>query len=124
MALEGGQSSGLNFTMDKTNLYREESVTDLKTANIQKLTPINLDGSVDEKRDPVFVGRTQLNTPQGPVPIQAMLEAASLEEAIEKFPAAMEVETQKVVEAFKRMQEQQEKQKKQQDSRIIIPGMN
>ena len=121
MTSNGDGPNGLNFKVDKEDLYREESITDLKTANIQKLTPVNLDGTVDEKREPVFIGRTQLNTPQGPVPIQAVLEAISLEDAIDKFPAAMELETQKVVEAFKKMQAQQ---KKQQDSRIIVPGMN
>jgi membrane protein involved in colicin uptake len=40
------------------------------------------------------------------------------------FPKAMEVETQKVVESFKRMQEEQEKQKKADQSRIIVPGLN
>ena len=121
MALEGERSGSLNFSVDKEDLYREESITDLKLANFQKLIPIHLDGTVDERREPVFIGRTQLNTPQGPVPIQAVLEASSLEEAIDKFPAAMEVETQKVVEAFQKLQAQQ---KKQEDSRIIVPGMH
>lgn len=116
-----GLPGGLNFTVDKDNLYREESVTDLKIANIQKLIPIKPDGSTDEGRETVFVGRTQLSTPQGPVPIQAKLEAASIEEAMDMFPKAMEVETQKMVEAFKKMQEEQQKK---QDSRIIVPGMN
>ncbi|THB77232.1 MAG: cytoplasmic protein [Desulfobacteraceae bacterium] len=120
MADNGAQPSGLNFTVDKENLYREESVTDLKFANIQKLIPINLDGTTDNTRETVYIGRTQLNTPQGPVPIQAVIEAASLEDAMDAFPAAMEAETQKVVEAFQKMQAEQ---KKKQDSRIIVPGM-
>ncbi len=121
MAGNGGQQDGIDFTVNKENLYREESVTDLKIANIQRLVPIHLDESDDDSREPIFIGRTQLTTPQGPVPIQAKLEAATLEEAIAIFPKAMEAETQKVVESFKRMQEQQ---KKTNDSRIIVPGMN
>ena len=121
MAGNGGQQGGINFEVNKDNLYREESVTDLKIANIQRLVPIHLDESDDDSREPIFIGRTQLTTPQGPVPIQAKLEAATLEEAIDIFPKAMEAETQKVVESFKRMQEQQ---KKTNDSRIIVPGMN
>ncbi len=121
MTGNGGLPGGLNFAVDKENLYREESVTDLKTATIQKLIPIKADGSVDDNRDFVFIGRTQLNSPQGPVPIQAKLEGKTLDEAMDLFPAAMEAETQKVVEAFKKMQEQQQKK---QDSRIIVPGMN
>lgn len=121
MAENGGQTGDFNFIVDKENLYQEESITDLKIATIQRLVPIKPDGSTDDGRDTVFIGRTQLNSPQGPVPIQAKLEAKSLEEAMDLFPAAMEAETRKVVEAFKKMQEQQQQK---QDSRIIVPGMN
>lgn len=122
MAGTNEMPNGLNFTVDKENLYREESVTDLKIANIQKLIPIKSDGSTDDNRETVFIARTQLNSPQGPIPIQARLEEAkSLDQAMDMFPKAMEAETKKVAEAFKRMQEQQQKK---QDSRIIMPGMN
>jgi len=121
MNSNGGQPGSLNFTVDKNNLYREESVTDLKIANIQRLVPVHLDGSEDESRETIFLGRTQLSTPQGPIPIQAKLTAKTLEEAMDVFPKAMEAETQKVVESFKKMQEQQQKTEK---SRIIVPGMN
>ncbi len=121
MNSNGGQPGSLDFTVDKNNLYREESVTDLKIANIQRLTPVRLDGSKDESRETIFLGRTQLSTPQGPIPIQAKLAAKTLEEAMDIFPKAMETETQKVVESFKKMQEQQQKKEK---SRIIVPGMN
>lgn len=115
------QPGNLNFIVDKKNLYREESVTDLKIANIQRLIPVNLDGTEDNSRETIFLGRTQLSTPQGPIPIQAKLEAKTLEEAMDLFPKAMETETGKVVESFKRMQEEQ---KKKEASRIIVPGMN
>jgi hypothetical protein len=121
MNSNGGQPGSLDFAVDKNNLYREESVTDLKIANIQRLIPINLDGSEDSSRETIFLGRTQLNSPQGPIPIQAKLTAKTLEEAMDLFPKAMETETQKVVAHFKQMQEQQKKEK---DSRIIVPGMN
>ncbi len=112
---------GLNFIIDKENLYKEESITDLKIGSIQVLTPITIDGAEDGSRDCIYLGRTQLNTPQGPIPIQAKLEAANLSEAIDLFPKAMDGETQKVMESLRRMQEQQKKAK---DSRIIVPGMN
>ena len=121
MTGNGGNPGSFNFEVDKKNLYREESVTDLKIANIQRLIPVNIDGSEDSTRETIFLGRTQLSTPQGPIPIQAKIEAKTLDEAMDLFPKAMEVETQKVVESFKKMQEQQ--QKKEQ-SRIIVPGMN
>jgi len=121
MKSTGGQPGSLNFTVDKNNLYREESITDLKIANIQRLVPVHLDESEDSSRETIFLGRTQLSTPQGPIPIQAKLAAKTLEEAMDMFPKAMEAETRKVVESFKQMQEQQ---KKAEESRIIMPGMN
>lgn len=127
MSDNGGAPSSNDFVVDKENLYREESVTDLKIATIRQLIPVKLDGSDDGSREIIFLGSTQLGTPQGPIPMQAELEATTLEEAMEQFPKAMEVETQKVIENLKRMQqmqEQQEQQKSANDSRIIIPGMN
>jgi len=121
MNSNSGQPGKLDFAVDKNNLYREESVTDLKIATIQRLIPVTLDGSEDSSREPIFIGRTQLNSPQGPIPIQAKLMAKTLETAMDIFPEAMEAETQKVVAHFKQMQEQQKKEK---ESRIIVPGMN
>ncbi len=122
MSNNGGPPSSIDFTVDKKNLYREESITDLKIANIQKLVPVNLDGSEDSSRETVFIGRSQLSSPQGPIPIQAKIEASTLEDAMDQFPKVMETETQKVVESFRQMQAQQEQQKKAEQSRIIVPG--
>ncbi len=109
----------IDFSVDKKNLYREESITDLKIASIRKLIPVHLDGSEDKSRNTIFLGSTQLGTPQGPLPIQAKLDATTFEEALDLFPKAMELETKKMVENFKRLQEQQ---KKTEPSRIIVPG--
>lgn len=116
----GGSPSGIDFLVDKENLFREESITDLKVATIRQLIPIKPDGSDDCDRESIFIGSTQLGSPQGPIPIQAKLEAATFEQAMDVFPKAMEEETKKVVENLKRMHEQQ---KKAQDSRIIMPGV-
>ena len=120
MGDNGGAPNNLDFQVDKTNLYREISVTDLKIANIRQLIPVTVDGEDDPGRETIFIGNTQLGTPQGPIPMQAKLEAATLEQAMDLFPKAMELETQKVIENFKRMEAQQKKEK----SNIIIPGMN
>ena len=120
MAQTSGLPGNFDFSVDKTNLYREEALTDLKIASIQRLLPIHLDGSEDNTREPIFLGRTQLSTPQGPIPIQAKLEAKTLEDAMDILPKAVEAETRKVVENFRQMQEQQ---KKAEESRIIVPGM-
>ena len=124
MVDNGGTPNSLDFIVDKDNLYKEENFTDYKIASIRRLTPVNMDGSVDESRRQIFFGSSTLNSPQGPVPIQAKLEADSLEEAIDKFPKAMDEETKKVIAAFKRMAEQQAQQEQAQKSNIILPGMS
>ena len=111
----------IDFSIDKTNLYREESITDLKVASIRKLIPIKPDGSDDEKRTAVFVGHTQLMSPEGPVPIHAPLNAKNLDEAMEVFPGAMQQALAEMIEKIKQMQ-QQEKRQQRDDSRIIVPG--
>jgi hypothetical protein len=116
---EQGQANSVDFTVDQKNLYREENITDMKVAAIRKMTPITPSGEVDESRTPVFVGTTQLMTPEGPLPIQAMLQANSLQEAFDVFPQAMEAAMQRMVEQIQRAQQEQ---KHKDDSRIIVPG--
>ncbi len=118
---EAEQVNNINFTIDKSNLYREESITDLKVASIRKLIPIKPDGSEDEKRAIIFVGHTQLMSPEGPVPIHARLNAKNLDEAMNAFPQAMQQALAEMVEKIKQMQ-QQEKMQQKEDSRIIVPG--
>ena len=118
-ANEQGQAP--EFLVDTNHLYREETITDLKIASIKVLTPINLDGSEDKSRAPIYVGNTQLMSPEGPVPLQASLEANNLEEAMVVFPDAMRQALVDMVEKIKEMQTQQ-KMKEMDSSRIIIPG--
>ena len=101
--------------IDRGNLYREETVTDLRAATIRQLVPILEDGSTDAARARVFVGSTQIMSPQGPVPIQAEIPAANLGEAMEKFPAAMQQAVQELVK-------QAEEYRRQEASRIVVPG--
>ena len=119
---EGEREQHIDFTVDKNNLYREESLTDLKVASIRKLIPIKSDGTEDKSRTPLFFGHTQLMSPQGPVPIQAPLQANNFTEAIEEFPKAMKEALANVIENIKRLQEEEQAKKQQDDSRIIIPG--
>jgi len=116
------QEDRIDFTVNKKNLYREESITDLNVASIRRLIPVNMDGSEDKTRSAIYVGHTQLMSPQGPVPIQARLLANNLEEAIEQFPQAMKQSLDEVMEQIMKFQEQQEKKGREEDSRIIIPG--
>jgi hypothetical protein len=111
----------INFTVDKTNLYREVTFTDLKIASIRKLVPVTTDGIDDKNRKVIFVGSTQLMTPEGPLPIQARLSATTLEDAISEFPEAMKEALADVIEEIQRLQQEHQRQTRD-DSRIIVPG--
>ncbi len=112
-----------DFRPDSSNLYREETITDLKVAAIKIMIPIKLDGSDDASRSPIYVGNTQLMSPDGPLPLQAPLAAANLEEALTVFPDAMRQALAEMVEKIKEMQlEQRRKEMGGGNSGIIIPG--
>ena len=101
--------------VDRGNLYREETVTDLRAATIRRLVPIKEDGSTDAQRAEMFIGSSQIMSPQGPVPIQAEIPAASLSEAMDKFPTAMQQAVQELIK-------QAEEYRRQEASRIVVPG--
>ena len=75
--------------VDTENMYREESFTDLKVASIRRLIPIKTDGSEDDSRPAIYTGSAQIMSQMGPVPVSTQIEAASLEEALQKFPDAI-----------------------------------
>lgn len=114
-------SQHIDFTVDKNNLYREESITDLKVASIRRLIPIKEDGSEDTSRSTIFFGHTQLMTPEGPLPVQSRLMANNLAEAYAAFPDAMQKALDEIVERLQEM-ERQQKARQKDDSRIIVPG--
>jgi hypothetical protein len=99
------QQREIDFTVDRNNLYREESFTDIKVAAIRRLTPIKPDGSDDKSRDPIYMAQTQLMSPSGPVVLQSILDAGTLEQAMDRFPKAMQKEMDKVIEENKKEQE-------------------
>jgi len=101
--------------VDRTNLYREESFTDLKVATIRRLSPIKEDGTPDDARPTLFTGETTLMSDRGQLPIQAPIEAKDLHEAMDKFPEAVQVAVERLVEQAREMQ-------RQQMSRIVVPG--
>lgn len=109
---------GIKFEVDRANLYRDEGFTDLKSATIRKLTPIKPDGSEDSSRRILYVGHAELISPQGPIPIQAELNADSLDQAITALPAAMEKAAEEVRDEYNQMMAQQQLQKENQ-SKII-----
>ena len=111
----------IDFSVDMANLYREESITDLKVAAIRRMVPVKADGTEDDSRTEIFVGSTQLMTPEGPLPLQAKLPANNLSEAFESFPEAMRKALDEVVVQLQQMR-QQEAAKERDESRIIVPG--
>lgn len=113
--MTGSEPSGPpKMDMDQNNLYHEETFTDLKMGWIRRLTPVNPDGLRDKKRETLFIGQSQLVTPQGAIPIQCQIPAKSLPEAVKKFPEYMETTMKQVVERALEM-------KRQGTSRIITP---
>ena len=117
---DGGQEQNIDFTMEKDNLYREESVTDLKAGSIRRLLPIKSDGEDDPSRTTIFVGHAQLMSENGPLPVQSRLSANTLEEAIDAFPEAMNSALAEIIERVRQMQQQPGQQND--GSSIIIPG--
>ncbi|RPJ17787.1 MAG: cytoplasmic protein [Desulfobacteraceae bacterium] len=110
-----GQNLKINVEIDKDGLYLEESFTDLKSGSIRRLTPVKDDGTEDKSRKTIYMANTQLMTQMGLIPIQSELEAASLKEAVDKFPAAVNDAVEKLVEKANEM-------RRQEASRIIVPG--
>ena len=104
-----------DIEVDIENLYREESFSDMKVASIRRLTPVLLDGSDDTGRPTLFIGETTLMSQRGPLPVQAPIEAETLSEAFEKFPAAINVAVERLIEQAREMQ-------RQEASRIVVPG--
>ena len=113
------QTDQINFNLDPQNLYREESYTDLKAGAIRRLVPVKTDGTEDQARTAIFVGTTQLLTPEGPLPVQARLMANTFQEALDAYPAAMREATR---EMMAQLEEMQKKYQEKEDSRIIVPG--
>jgi hypothetical protein len=101
--------------LDERNLYREESITDLRVGSIKQLTPVTTTGERDLARPLVFIGETQLMSQVGPLPVQARIEAENLETAIGRFPAAMQAAIEAMVDEVKELQ-------RKEMSRIVVPG--
>ena len=115
------QKNEPEFTIDRSNLYLEESFTDLKVGTIKRFKPVRPDGSQDKTRKNVFIGHTSILTPNGPLPIQSVIAAKELQQAIKKFPEAMHAAMDKLMEEVKKYREQEKSQIQKPDSRIIVP---
>jgi hypothetical protein len=101
--------------VDTNNLYREEVFTDLRIATIRRLTPVRADGSADPSRQALYSAQTTLMSQAGPLPVEAPIEAATLEEAASKFPGAIQ-------EAVDRLLEEAREIRRREASRIVVPS--
>ncbi len=103
--------------VDRNNLYREETVTDLKVATLKRLVPITVDGEPDMGRPVRFLGQTQIMSQMGPLPVQCQIEATTLDEAIDKFPTAIKTAVDEMLEEARELQ-------RQEMSRIVVPDVD
>ena len=100
--------------LDPTQLYREEIFTDRKAGTLRRLVPVKSDGSDDTSRQVLYSGQTQLLTPAGVLPLAFELEASSLADACDKFPAAVKIAIEQAIEEAREM-------RREAASRIVVP---
>jgi hypothetical protein len=100
--------------LDATSMYREEVYTDRRAGTIRKLTPVTIDGNVDNTRHLLFSGQTQLLTPAGVLPLVFEIDAQTLEEALQKFPEGVKGALEQAIDEAREM-------RREQASRIVVP---
>jgi len=112
----------IDFSLDRSNLFLEETFTDLKIGTLKRFTPVFPDGSADKSRRTVFLGQTSVHTPHGPLPIQNIIVAKDLAQAFKRFPEAMEEAMQQLIEEANRAEQEKTSPLIQTpESRIIVP---
>jgi len=112
--IEMTEQNATEISMDASNLYREEVVSDRKMGTIRVMTPIKADGSDDEARAVVYVGQAQIMTPMGALPLAFEIEAASLQDAVEKFGAEAKQAIDNTMDELKEL-------RRQAASSIVLP---
>ena len=102
--------------LDGNQLYREESFTDRRVGTLRRLTPVTRDGADDPSRSVVFEGQASLMTPAGALPLHFEIDAASIEDALARYPEVAQKALEETLEEMQRMR------REQQGSGIIAPG--
>ena len=100
--------------LDAAGMYREEVYTDRRAGTVRKLTPVTIDGNVDNTRHVLFSGQTQLLTPAGVLPLVFEIDAQTLEEALQKFPEGVKGALEQAIDEAREM-------RREQASRIVVP---
>lgn len=109
------ESTDIEITMAKDDLYLEELFTDRRVGSIQRLTPVDAQGQPDTSRATLYMGQTQLMTRAGPLPLNFEIPAQSLEEAVDRFADGA---NKAIEETVSRMEEM----RREAASSIIVPG--
>jgi hypothetical protein len=113
---------GIDFSIDRSQLYLEETFTDLKAGTVKRFTPVLPDGSPDKTRKTLFLGQTSLYTPHGPLPIQNVIPAKELSQALKRYPEAMQQAMQQLIEEAEKVRQDKAAPIIQApESRIIVP---
>ena len=109
------QDQGLpEIKLDASDMYREEVFTDRRAGTLRRMIPVTPSGAEDPTRHVLYAGQTQLMTPGGVLPLMFEIEAATLAEAIERFPEAVKQALEDAIEEAREM-------RREQASRIVVP---
>jgi hypothetical protein len=111
------QSMRDQLSMDRDNLYQEETFTDHRVGTLQRLTPVTPEGEFDAQRKVRYFGQTQVMSPAGALPINFELEVDSLDAAIDGFAEAAETAVEETIEKIKKLQREAQ-------SSIMVPGQD
>ena len=110
--------AGTDIQMDATNVYREETYTDLKTGSLRKMVPVTADGEIDPTREAIYTAVAQVMTPGGVLPLSGEIPGAkTMTEAMAGFPAAIK-------QAIANLREEMEDMQRERASQIVVPGRN
>ncbi|MBF2760998.1 MAG: hypothetical protein ISN28_12180 [Ectothiorhodospiraceae bacterium AqS1] len=100
---------------DLDSLHVEDVFTDTKLATIRRLRPVDRKGDHDPSRETLYIAETTIVSQLGPIPVQAPIEADSLEEAFSKFPEAIK-------SAVDDLSARAQEIRREEASRIVVPG--
>ena len=100
--------------MDPAALYREDVFTDRKIGVIRRLTPVKPDGSDDTGRPTLYAGETQIMTSVGPLPVSFEIEAATLDEAANRYGETAKAAVERTVRDLQEL-------RRQAASSIVVP---
>ena len=100
--------------LDSANLYREELFTDRRAGTVRRLTPVTSGGAPDPSRPTLFSGQTRRLTPAGVLPLSFEIPAATLEEALKKFPEGVKEALEQAIDEAREM-------RREAASRIVVP---